>query len=254
MRAGVLSNEQIIEFLNDNFINTWVPNCELGRIHSLREPIAKRREREGKTYDTTHRLAQTIIKGWKTGSKKGSPVDCLVISPTFELMGRQPANELSEDIKYSRLRRVEYYLTFFKEALAGKQPGLGNIVLSSENPSQVVLDLFRTPTAGNYQDYTVIVIDATAFENGGTLTVDIEIGREEGEAAFYLFDGDIELSTAEESPKDMLTWEWGEPGDTRQIRHAFDRGQFFKLGVTGHWARDEPCINAFRTKISVEEN
>ena len=254
MRAGVLSNEQIIEFLNDNFINTWVPNCELGRIHSLREPIAKRREREGKTYDTTHRLAQTIIKGWKTGSKKGSPVDCLVISPTFELMGRQPANELSEDIKYSRLRRVEYYLTFFKEALAGKQPGLGNIVLSSENPSQVVLDLFRTPTAGNYQDYTVIVIDATAFENGGTLTVDIEIGREEGEAAFYLFDGDIELFTAEESPKDMLTWEWGEPGDTRQIMHAFDRGQFFKLGVTGHWARDEPCINAFRTKISVEEN
>ena len=254
MRAGVLSNEQIIEFLNDNFINTWVPNCELGRIHSLREPIAKRREREGKTFDTTHRLAQTIIKGWKTGSKKGSPVDCLVISPTFELMGRQPANELSEDIKYSRLRRAEYYLTFFKAALAGKQPGLGNIVLSSENPSQVVLDLFRTPTAGNYQDYTVIVIDATAFENGGTLTVDIEIGREEGEAAFYLFDGDIELSTAEESPKDMLTWEWGEPGDTRQIRHAFDRGQFFKLGVTGHWARDEPCINAFRTKISVEEN
>ena len=131
----------------------------------MREPIAIRREREGKTFDTTHPLAQAIIKGWKTGSKKGSPVDCLVISPTFELMGRQPANELSEDIKYSRLRRVEYYLTFFKEALAGKQPGLGNIVLSSENPSQVVLDLFRTPTAGNYQDYTVIVIDATAFEN-----------------------------------------------------------------------------------------
>ena len=88
----------------------------------------------------------------------------------------------------------------------------------------------------------------TAFENGGTLTIDIEIGREEGEAAFYLFDGDTELSTAEESPKDMLTWEWGEPGDTRQITHIFDRGQFFKLGVTGHWAREEPCINAFRTK------
>lgn len=252
MRAGVLSNDQIIEFLNDNFINTWVPNCELGRIHSLREPIAKRREREGKTFDTTHRLAQTIIKGWKTGSKKGSPVDCLVISPTFELMGRQPANELSEDIKYSRLRRAEYYLTFFKEALEGKQPGLGNIVLTPEQTSQSVLDLFRTPTVG-YQDYTVVVIDATAFENGGTLSIDFEIGREEGEAAFYLFDGDTELSTEEESPKDKITWVWGEPGDTRQITHAFDRGQFFKLGATGHWARDELCINAFRAKISVTE-
>ena len=70
MRAGVLSNDQIIEFLNDNFINTWVPNCELGRIHSLREPIAKRREREGKTFDTTHRLAQTIIEGWENRIQK----------------------------------------------------------------------------------------------------------------------------------------------------------------------------------------
>ena len=245
----MLSRNKVIEFLNDNFINTWVPNSELGRIHSLREPIAKRREREGQTFDTTHPLAQAIIKGWKTGAKKDSPVDCFVISSAFELMGRQLIHDLREDSERSE---SEYYLAFLKEALAGKQPGLGNIVLSSENPSQVVLDLFRTPTAGNHQDYTVVTIDATAFENGGTLTIDIEIGREEGEAAFYLFDGDTELSTAEESPKDMLTWVWGEPGDTRQITHIFDRGQFFKLGVTGHWAREEPCINAFRTKISVE--
>ena len=240
--------------MNDNFINTWVPNCELGRIHSLREPIAKSREREGKSFDTSHALAQTIIKGWKTGSKKGSPVDCLVISPAFELMGRVLVNDLDEDRERSGWRYdYEYYLAFLKEALAGKQPGLGNVVLTAEDPSQEVLDIFRTPTVG-YQDYTVAVIDATAFENGGTLTIDIKIGREEGEAAFYLFDGDTELSTEEEKPKDMLTWEWGEPGDTRQITHAFDRGQFFKLGVTGHWVRDEPCINAFRATVSIQEN
>ncbi len=253
MRAGVLSNDRIIEFLNDNFINTWGGNADLGRIHSLREPIAKRREREGKTFDTTHPLAQAIIKGWKTGSKKESSVDCLVISPEFELMGRQPVSELREDIRYNRLLRDEYYLTFFKEALAGKQPGLGNVILTTEHPSQEVLDIFRTPTVG-YQDYTVVVIDTTAFENGGTLTINIEIGREEGEAAFYLFDGDTELSTEEEKTKDMLTWTWGEPGDTRQIMHRFDRGQFFKLGATGHWPKDEPCINAFQARISVAEN
>ena len=73
-----------------------------------------------------------------------------------------------------------------------------------------------------YQDYTVVVIDATAFEETAcTLTIDVKIGREEGEAAFYLFDGDTELSTEEEKPKDMLTWTWGEPGDTRQITHRF---------------------------------
>ena len=216
----------------------------------MREPIAKRRERESQTFDTTHPLAQAIIKGWKTGSKKGSPVDCFVISSAFELMGRQLIHDLREDSERSE---SEHYLAFLKEALAEKQPGLGNIVITPEQTSQTVLDLFRTPTTG-YQNYTVIVIDATAFENGGTLSIDFEIGREEGEAAFYLFDGDKELSTEEESPKDKITWEWGEPGDTRQITHAFDRGQFFKLGVTGHWARDEPCINAFRAKISVEEN
>ena len=253
MRAGVLSRDEIIEFLNRHFINTWVPNCELGRIHSLREPIAKRREREGHTFDTTHPLAQAIIKGWKTGAKKGSPVDCFVISPEFELMGRQLKNDLTADRERSGWEYdYEYYLAFLKDALAGKQPGLGNIVLSSEQPSQVVLDIFRTPTVGNPQDWTVVTIDATAFENGGTLIIDFEIGREEGEAAFYLLDGDKEFSAAEGAPKDKITWEWGEPGDTRQITHAFDRGQFFNLGVTGAWERDKPCINAFRAKISVE--
>ena len=249
----MLSKDEVIEFLNENFINTWVPNCELGRIPGLREPIAKRREREGKTFDTSHPLAQAIIKGGKTGSKKGSPVDCFVISPEFELMGRLLVNDLGKDSERSGLWKHEYYLAFLKAALEGKQPGLGNIVLTPEQSSQSVLDIFRTPTVGNHQDWTVVTIDATAFENGGTLTIDFEIGREEGEAAFYLFDGDKELSTEEESLKDKITWEWGEPGDTRQITHTFDRGQFFKLGVTGHWARDEPCINAFRAKISVEE-
>ena len=239
--------------MNEHFINTWVANSELGRIQSLREPIAKRREREGKTFDTNHPLAQAMIKGGKTGSKKGSPVDCLVISPDFELMGRQMVNELREDCKRRGLSRREYYLTFLKEALEGKEPGLGNIVLTREQTSQSVLDLFRTPKTGNNQDWTVVTIDATAFENGGTLTIDIEIGREEGEAAFYLLDGDAELSTTEGAPKDMLTWVWGEPGDTRQITHRFDQGQLFKLGVTGLWMKEEACINAFRTKISVRE-
>ena len=80
---------------------------------------------------------------------------------------------------------------------------MGNLILTRESPSQEALDVFRTPTVG-YQDYTVVVIDATAFENGGTLTIDIEAGRDEGEGGFYLFDCDSELSTEEKTPKDML--------------------------------------------------
>ena len=237
--------------MNENFINTWVPNAELGRIRSLREPIAKRRERESKTFDTTHPLAQAIIKGWKTGAKKSSPVDCLVISHEFELVGRQLVNELGNDRRRRGLPDDEYYLTFLREALDGKQPGLGNLILTREDASQEVLDIFRTPTVG-YQDYTVVVIDARAFENGGTLTIDIDIGREDGGGRFYLFDGNSELSTAEKFPKDKLAWTSGEPGDTRRITHRFDRAQLFKLGATGYWDEEEPCINAFHAKISVE--
>ncbi|MDE0424156.1 MAG: hypothetical protein OXN25_04735 [Candidatus Poribacteria bacterium] len=251
MRAGVLSKDEVIEFLNENFVNTWVPNCELGRIQSLREPIAKRREREGKSFDTSHPLAQAIIKGWETGSKKGSPVDCLVISSTFELMGRQMVNNLREDSEREGLPKHVHYLAFLKEALGGKQPGLGNIVLSREQPSGTVLGTFRIPIVG-HQDWTVVMIDTTAFGNGGTLTIDVEIGREDGEAAFFLLDGDKELPTEETLPKDKITWVWGEPGDTRQIKHRFNKGQLFKLGVIGAWVRDEPCINAFHAKISVE--
>ncbi|MDE0683238.1 MAG: hypothetical protein OXI63_10020, partial [Candidatus Poribacteria bacterium] len=114
----------------------------------MREPIAKRREREGKTFDTSHPLAQAIINGWKTGSKKGSPVDCFVISSEFELMGRLLVNEFFNDNWDKKRRGEESYLIFLKEALAGKQPGLGNIILNSEVSSQEVMDVFRTPTVG----------------------------------------------------------------------------------------------------------
>ena len=252
MRAGVLSENKIIEFLNNNFINTWVPNSELGRIQSLREPIAKRREREGKNFDTSHPLAQAIIKGWKTGSKKGSPVDCFVISSEFELTGRQLVNELRDDSEKKGLSISEYYLTFLKEALAGKQPGFGNLVFTPEHPSQTVLDIFRTPIDGHH-DYTIVVIDVSDFEKGGTLTIDIEVGRGNGDGTFYLVNGDTEFPTIAGIPqKDLLAWAWSESGETGQITHHFDRGQLFKLGVTGAWARDEPCVNAFRAKISVK--
>ena len=255
MRAVALSDDQNIEFLNENFINTWVADAELGRIHSLREPIAKRREREGKTFDTSHPLAQAIIRGWKTGPKKGSPVDCFVISPAFELMGRLLVNEFFDDNwdKF-KLRDEESYLMFLKDSLADKQPGLGNIILNSGEPSQDVLDFFRTPTVG-FQDYTVGIIDTRAFERGGTLTIDIETGRADAEGHFYLVDGDNDLPTAERVTKHtVLDQAWIEPDETGQLTHRFDRGQFFKLGATGVHSRSEKgSINAFKAKISVAE-
>lgn len=232
--------------MNEQFINTWVFNSELGRVHSLQTPIANRYKREGKSFDSAHPLAQAIIKGWKTGSKKGSPVDSFVISPEFDLLGKQQIHKLERGINQEK-----YYYAFLKDALEGKEPGLGKVVLTPKHLSEEVLDVFRTPTVG-YLDYTVIVIDVTSFENGGTLTIDIKIGRESGEGEFYLFDEDGELSIDEEEPKDALASTWGEPEDSRQIKHKFTHGQIFKLGASGYWDEGEMCTNAFLANISVE--
>ena len=238
-----------------------MPNCELGRVPSLRDPIAKRRESEGKTFDTTHALTQAIMKGWK----QYSPVDCLIISPGFEVMGRQ----LGNDLHRAGGDPTSNYLTFLQESLAGKFPGLGedtsepgplnsdtvlsnlNVVLSDVRTSQEILNIFRTPETG-FRDYTVVEIDVTAFENGGVLTIDISVGYAETAGSFDLFAGDSELPT-EGMPKNALASAWDiPPGGTERITYIFDRGQSFRLGATGNWFSNNESTNAFLATISVE--
>ena len=266
MRAVALSNDQIIEFLNENFINTWVPNSELGRVPSLRDPIDKRRERERTTFDTSHALAQAIMRGWQ----EHSPADSLVISPAFKLMGRQPVNELlfGGDT-------AGRYLMFLKGSLEGKLPGFGeetsepqstggetlsnsgtasidglNVVLTREKPEQEILNIFRTPEH-SFQDYTVVEIDTTAFKNGGTLSIDILVGNAEPMGSFDLYDGKTELPT-KGMPEGALASAWDiRPGRKGKIEYHFDRGQAFKLGATGSWFSEEGSINAFFLKISI---
>ncbi len=269
MRAGVLSDDQIIEFLNENFINTWVPNSELGRVRSLQEPIAKRRERESKTFDTTHALAQAIMKGWK----KYSPADSLVLSTEFELMGRLPVNERT--FPYNG---ANGYLLFLTEALDGKLPGFreetakpslesdsgsspeldamskdSKVKLTREIPKREVLNIFRAPGNG-LQDYTVIEIDTTAFKSGGMLTIDILVGNAEPMGSFDLYDGDTELPR-QGMPHEALTSVWDvPPGKRGTIKYRFDEGKVFKLGATGSWFSQKGSTNAFWAKISVEPN
>ena len=248
-----------------------MPNCELGRVPSLRDPIAKRREREGTTFNTSHALAQAIMSGWK----KGSPVDCLVISPQFEVIGRQSGN----DLLFAGGDRSRHYLTFLQESLAGKLPGLGEdsvkhspesnseflseldiavseglkVILTGEKPEQEILNIFQAPGHG-LQDYTVVEIDATAFENGGVLTIDISVGHAEVAGSFDLFDGESEPPT-EGAPRNAVASAWGvSPGKSRKITHLFHQGQHFKLGATGDWHSKKGQVNAFMAKISVEPN
>ena len=259
--------------MNENFVNTWATNAELGRKPQLREPIAKRRDRESKTFDTTPPLVQAIMKGWK----KDSPVDCLVISPDFGLKGQLPLNEYSENDLDGGRTAAENYRLFLVESLEGKRPGLSrdnsfgylfgevedssvepllsnlNVVLNSAQPSLEVLDIFQTPVPG-CQDYTVVKIDVTAFETGGTLAIDVRVGSAEQGGSFYLYDGDVEIPTERDeryyhsfaNATDMP------PKGAAEIRYPFYRSQVFKLVVAAAVECGEGSVNAFQARISVE--
>ena len=261
MRAGVLSDDRVITFLNENFINIWVSNVELERTPRKQAFMARRRKDKSKTFDRTHPLAQAIMKGWK----KGSPVDCLVISHEFEPMGGIDYNEFPECLGEFD-DEVEAYLFFLKASMEGKRPGLGDLILTREQPSQEMVDTFRTPIAA-HQDYTVVFIDTTAFEDGGTLTIDIQVGRDDAIGIFHLLDGDKKLPTEKvpdgidpeewnsqqsdeyKKPLDALTRVWGIfPGQTGQIRYQFDRGQRFKLCATGDQWGGTGTIKRFSRK------
>lgn len=205
------------------------------------------------------------MKGWK----KGSPVDCLVISPEFEVMGGIDYNFFPECLGEFD-DETEPYLFFLKASMAGKRPGLGTLVLTPEHPSQEAVDTFRSPVAA-HQDYTVVYIDTTAFEAGGTLTADIHVGRDNGIGVFHLLDGDKKLPT-EKVPDGIDPEKWNDqdsdeyekaldalakvrgifPDETGHITYPFDRGQRFKLCATGDQWGEIGDINAFVAKISVE--
>ena len=252
--------------MNENFINTWVSNVELERTSNKQAFMALRHQQGFKPFDKMRPLAQAIAKGWK----KRSPSDSLILSPDLELMGRQPVNDLIGANMGGR------YLTFLKEALDGKLPGFReetsepqstdsetlpnsdavsldglNVVLTSRKHEREILSVLRAP-GPPHQDYTVINIDTTAFENGGMLTIDITLGHAEASGSFDLFDGDSELPT-EGAPQNALASTYGIPPDGKGIiEYNFDQGQVFKLGATGDWFSKKGSINAFWAKISVE--
>ena len=268
--------------MNENFINTWVSNFELGRKPSVREYIAKRYAHESKSFDTTHALAQAIKSGWQ----KGSPVDCLVISPDFELKGKLALNKYlfgGHGLEGGRTA-AENYRLFLIEALEGKHPGLSsdnsftyllddvddnapnqdspfkpfltdlNVILNPTQSTLEVLDIFQIPETGN-KEATIVIIDATAFGKGGMLTIDIRLGSAELAGSFYLYDSDTEFPSERglryyhsfANVTDLPS------GGTAQIRYPFYRGQIFKLAIVPAEPLDNKAsVNAFQARISVE--
>ncbi|RKU38251.1 hypothetical protein C6496_07075 [Candidatus Poribacteria bacterium] len=126
-----------------------------------------------------------------------------------------------------------------------------DVVLNNEKPSQEILSVFRTPTDG-YQDYTVVDIDATAFKDGGTLTLNIWVGSAEASGTFILFESGNELPT-NKMPETVLASASGVPrGKAGKITYHFEKGTIFKLGITGNAFSGEGQVNSFLARIFID--
>ena len=88
----------MIDSLNGNFINTWVLNATVPRLRD-KAPAAD-----------TRRLASAVL-----GAKqKGSPVDCVVLSPDLALIDVRPVHDL---LTGPRPEGIARYQTFLSGAL-----------------------------------------------------------------------------------------------------------------------------------------
>ncbi len=220
----------------------WIRNVDLKRM------------RDSTGFDGISPLGLTIInnKWWR------GPVDTWVISPEFEAIGHISVNDyLGNNRREDGTLESENYFLFLTDSLAGKFPGFGNTILTPEQPSQRILDVFRTPEYG-HQEYTVVVIDTTAFDNGGTLTLDIELGHEKAHGGFHLLGADHKLTydPDRKRPEPVMLSEshdigWYSPCEIGQMTHRFDRGRVFKLVAWGAF-NDRGSINAFYAKVSVK--
>ena len=260
MRAGALSDDKVINFLNDNFINTWVSNVELERTPRKQAYMEKRPKREAKVFDKTQPLAKAIMEGWK----EHSPVDCLVIAPEFDVMGKLPLNDFFDDCYKKRISEEDGYLTFLTDAIDSKFPGFNEnisdptltgtrVVINDEKREQSVLHILRAPSYG-YQDYTVIEIDTTEIKGGGELTIHIQMGSAKSGGSFDLFCENTELPT-EGIPTEAVASVWDIPSGLQgTLRYQFDKGQVFKLGATGTWFSGKGNVNAFHATISVKHS
>ena len=234
MRAGPLSNPEIIKTLNERFVNTWV------LLRELPELIG------GAKGEGVSLVAQKM-KHYYTDS-----VDILALTPDAEVIMHQP------EMALPYRNQAQAYLTVLRHAVdtfEGKRARVGNASKLDRNPISLgtelmeILHVFNTSDPDT-PDYTVVEIDTTPFERGA-LHIEIQVGAGETTGTFELFDADTEILTNKTTDK-ALTGAWNvSPGNTGHIFHHFRQGtQHFKLVATGT-GNQKSTSNAFLARVSV---
>ena len=234
MRAGPLSDPEVIRTLNEKFVNTWVLLRELPGLISgaKREAVS---------------LVAKQMKRHYTDS-----VDILVLTPDAEVIMHQPEMALPYE------NQAQAYLSVLQhtaDAFEGRRIRVGKMSKLDGNPISLgtelmeVLQVFRA-SGTDTPNYTVVEIDTTPFERGGILHIEIQVGTDEAAGTFELFDADAEIPTSNDADE-ALEGAWDvSPGGVGHIFHDFSRGRRFKLVATGS-GNHASCTNAFLARVSV---
>ncbi len=234
MRAGPLSDPEVIRTLSEKFVNTWV------LLRELPELI-------GGAKGEAVSLVAKEMKRHYTDS-----VDILALTSDAEVIMHQPEMALP----YKNQERA--YLSVLQhavDAFEGRRVRVGKKSKLDGNPISLgielmeVLQVFRA-SGTDIPDYTVVEIDTTPFERGGILHIEIQVGAGEAAGTFELFDVDTEIPTEDDEDK-ALEGAWNvSPGGIGHIFHNFSRGRRFKLVATGS-DNQANCTNAFLARVFV---
>ena len=234
MRAGPLSNPEVIKMLNERFVSTWVLLRELPElIGGAKGEVAS--------------LVAKKMKRHYTDS-----VDILGLTPDAEVIMHQP--EMALPYK----NQAQAYLSVLQhtaDVFEGKRTRVGKGSRLDRNPISLgtelmeILHTFSTSDT-NTPDYTVLDIDTAPFERG-ILHIEIQVGAGNAAGTFELFDADAEIPKSKTTDK-ALTGAWNvSPGDTGHIFHHFRQGkQHFKLVATVS-GNQKSASNAFLARVSV---
>lgn len=234
MRAGPLSDIEVIKTLNEKFVNTWVLLRELPElIGGAKGEVASLIAKEMKDHYT-------------------DSVDILALTPDAEVIMHQPEMALpyrNQAQAYLRVLRHSVNAFEGKRTRVGERPRLDRNPISLGTELMEILHTFSTSDTDT-PDYTVVEIDTTPFERG-VLHIEIQVGAGEATGTFELFDADVEILTNKTTDK-ALTGAWNvSPGNTGHIFHHFRQGkQHFKLVATST-NNQKGYSNAFLARVSV---
>lgn len=233
MRAGPLSDSEVIKTLNEKFVNTWV------LLRELPELI------DGAKGEAVSLVAKEMKRHYTDS------VDILALTPDAEVIMHQP------EMALPYRNQPQAYLSVLRhtvDVFEGKRVRVGKGSRLDRNPISLgtaLMEILHTFSASDTDtsDYTVVEIDTTRFERG-ILHIEIQVGAGEAVGTFELFDAEVEILTKELAGK-ALTGAWNvSPNSLGHIFHHFKQGQRFKLVATGAGNR-KTGTNAFLARVSV---